>query len=313
MVCANILCRDYAKNVVIVQIDFQRILNYLLMVLAVSGGIVFGLLAGRLIDFSLGTGSLPLSVPMARETVVRQLDEEDFQIILRRNLFNSAAAGDTFEQVDLSAKPVTATTPDEPSAAVNDLMLIGTIVAGKDSLALIQNGKKAGIFKLNDEPAPGVSITEITRKMVILTERGERRELLLKKTQTAEAKLVRQKGKTESPRNGIVPLSEGRWQISKSVADNARANLNSLLQSARMVPEVENGSTIGFKLVEIEQGSLLEKIGLQVGDLIVEINQVMLNSPEKALQIFQQLREANNISIGLIRNGQSETFEYSFE
>ena len=72
-------------------------------------------------------------------------------------------------------------------------------------------------------------------------------------------------------------------------------------------------STVGFKLVELNKGSLLEKIGLRVGDLIVEINQVKLDSPEKALQIFQQVREANNITLGLVRNGKPETFEYSFE
>ena len=80
-----------------------------------------------------------------------------------------------------------------------------------------------------------------------------------------------------------------------------------------MVPQVNNGQTVGFKLVEIKRGSLLEKVGLKVGDLVVEINQVKLNSPEKALQVFQQVREANNITLGLIRNGQLKTFEYSFE
>ena len=80
-----------------------------------------------------------------------------------------------------------------------------------------------------------------------------------------------------------------------------------------MIPQVKNGKTVGFKLVELEKGSLLEQIGLRVGDLVVEINHVKLNSPEKALQIFQQIREANNISLGLMRNGKLETFEYSFE
>jgi len=52
---------------------------------------------------------------------------------------------------------------------------------------------------------------------------------------------------------------------------------------------------------------------LRLGDVVVEINQVRLDSPEKALQIFQQVREANNISLGLIRNGQPQTFEYSLD
>ena len=80
-----------------------------------------------------------------------------------------------------------------------------------------------------------------------------------------------------------------------------------------MIPQIKGGKTVGFKLVELEKGSLLEKIGLRVGDLVVEINQVKLNSPEKALQIFQQVREANNITLSLMRNGQPKTFEYSFE
>lgn len=116
-----------------------------------------------------------------------------------------------------------------------------------------------------------------------------------------------------SAQEGIVAIDESRWQVSKAVASNARANLNSLLQTARMIPEINNGKTVGFKLVAIDKGSLLEKIGLRVGDLIVEINQVKLDSPEKALQIFQQVREANNITLGMMRDGKPETFEYSFE
>jgi len=80
-----------------------------------------------------------------------------------------------------------------------------------------------------------------------------------------------------------------------------------------MVPQVQNGQTVGFRLLEMKRGSLLEKIGLQVGDVLVEINQVVLDSPEKALQVFQQVREANNITLGLIRDGNRETFEYNFE
>lgn len=297
---------------IVVQIDFQKILNYFLMVLAVSGGLVLGALGGRFIDYSMGASSLPVSFTPARQVNVRALEEKDFQIVLERNLFNSAAVGESVGPIDLST-PVQASAA-ETTVAVADLRLIGTIVAGSESLALIQSGKKTGIFQLNESPAPGVTITEILRKMVILDERGQRRELPLKQQKTLKPQLVNRRGAANSvQQDGIVALAEDRWQISRAVADNARANLNSLLQTARVIPELKNGQTIGFKLVEMEKGSLLEKIGLRVGDLIVEINQVELNSPEKALQIFQQVREANNISLGLIRNGQPETFEYRFE
>ena len=299
-------------GLVAVQIDLQRLLNYLLLGLAIVGGIIAGMLAGRLIDLSLGGELLPLADPLPRQIAVRELQEDDFQIILNRNLFNSAAVGGAVEQVNLSSTAIAAGTAVKATGKIGDLALIGTVVAGKDSLALIRLGAKSGIFQLDEELTPGVVVSEIGRKLVVLRDHGIRRELSLKQSKGAKAQLIRQSN-VAAVKQGVIAIDESRWQISKAVVDNARANLNSLLQTARMIPQVENGRTIGFKLVEMEKGSLLEQIGLRVGDLIVEINQVKLNSPEKALQIFQQLREANNITLGLMRNGQAETFEYSFE
>ena len=295
-----------------VQIDLQKVLNYLLLALAVAGGIISGILAGRLIDLSLGVETALLNDPAPRKIAVPQLQEDDFQVILNRNLFNSEATDSGIDRVDLSSTAITADGVPESTAAMGDLTLVGTIVAGEDSLALIKSGSKVTVFRLGEELAPGVVVSEIGRKLVVLMDHGVRRELPLKQRKGTRAKQVRQQNSSAS-NQGIVAVDGNRWKISKAVADNARANLNSLLQTARMIPQIKNGKTVGFKLVELKKGSLLEKIGLRVGDLVVEINQVKLNSPEKALQIFQQLREANNISLGLMRNGKPETFEYSFE
>jgi len=297
---------------VAVQIDLQRLLNYLLLALSIVGGIISGMLAGRVIDLSLGSEMISLADPVSSRAAVRQLQEDDFQIILNRNLFNSAAVGGAVEQVDLSATAIAAEPAVRSSKTAGHLVLIGTVVAGTDSLALIKSGTKAGIFQLDEELAPGVIVGEIGRKLVVLDDHGSRRELPLKQRKGAAAQLIRQGG-SAGTQPGIIAVNESRWQISKDVAANARANLNSLLQTARMIPQVENGKTIGFKLVEIEKGSLLEQIGLRIGDMIVEINQVKLDGPEKALQVFQQVREANSITLGLMRNGQPQTFEYSFE
>ncbi|SDZ81257.1 type II secretion system protein C (GspC) [Desulfuromusa kysingii] len=294
-----------------VQIDLQRLLNYLLLLLSVVGGIISGMLVTRLLDLSLGGATMAPVSSVSRQVRAPQLQEDDFQIILDRNLFNSAATG-TAETMSLSSTVIAAETDEAAAGAVTDLILIGTVVAGDESLALIQSGPKAAIFQLNAELAPGLVVSQIGRKLVVLMDHGVPRELLLKPRKGAKAQLVK-KSDSVATQQGVVALDGSRWQVSKAVANNARANLNSLLQTARMIPEINNGKTVGFKLIAIDKGSLLEQIGLRVGDLIVEINQVKLNSPEKALQIFQQVREANNISLGLVRNGKPETFEYSFE
>lgn len=282
------------------------------MLLAVVGGVIAGGLSGQVVDLLLSREAVLRSQPLAVQPAARQLREADFQIILDRNLFDSQAVGQGLERVDLSSQQVVAQNT-VAAAPRGELTLIGTVVAGEDSLALIQQGRKTEVFRLQQELAPGVVLLEIGRQMVAIRERGVRRELFLMPRKESQAKLLRQDGTPNLGRGDVVALGENRWQVSQAAADNARANLNSLLQTARMVPQLQNGQTIGFKLVELDRGSLLEQIGLRVGDLVVEINQVELNSPEKALQIFQQVREANNISLGLIRNGKRETFEYRFE
>ncbi len=294
----------------IAHIDLQKLLNILLLILAVCGGLVAGMLTGRIIDLSLG-GDLVLAPELpSRQATVRQLDEDDFQVILDRNLFNSQAVGQSAERVDLTTGAVTGADKPAPGAS-GELQLLGTVVAGEDSLALIQVGREAEVFRLGSEIAPGVVLTGVERQMVAIQDRGVRRELTLDTGKSSTPRSVRKT--TRSNGRGVSVVGENRWQISRSAADNARANLNSLLRTARMIPQLENGKTIGFKLVEMERGSLLEQVGLKVGDLVVEINQVELNSPEKALQVFQQVREASNINLGLIRNGKRETFEYYFE
>ncbi len=296
----------------IANIDLQKLLNILLLILAVCGGLVAGMLTGRIIDLSLGGDLVLLPELPSRQASVRQLDEDDFQVILDRNLFNSQAVGQSVERVDLTT--ATAAGSDKPAARpAGDLELLGTVVAGEDSLALIRVGRKAGVYRLESELAPGTTLIEVERNMVAIRDRGVRRELLLVKPKGngKETKSVRKTAKSNG--QGVSAVGENRWQISRSAATNARANLNSLLSTARMIPQMQNGKTIGFKLVEMERGSLLEQVGLKVGDLVVEINQVELNSPEKALQVFQQVREATNISLGLVRNGKRETFEYYFE
>ncbi|MEA3545522.1 MAG: type II secretion system protein GspC [Thermodesulfobacteriota bacterium] len=300
-------------GLVAVQIDLQKLLIYLLLILSIGGGIIAGMLAGRVVDLSLGSEMTWHADPAPGRVAVQSLQNEDFQIILDRNLFDSKAVG-SGEQVSIASL----TTVPEPSPVsiktAGNFVLLGTVAAGENSLALIKVGAKTGVFQLNEELLPGVVVSVIGRKLVVLTEHGNRRELLLKRHKGSKTQLARQRhAASVSTRAGIVAVDDSHWKISKAVVDNARANFNSLLQSARMIPQVNNGKTIGFKLVELEKGSLLEKIGLQVSDLIVEINQVKLNSPEKALQVLQQVREGNHITLGLMRNGQPKTFEYSFE
>jgi general secretion pathway protein C len=113
--------------------------------------------------------------------------------------------------------------------------------------------------------------------------------------------------------DGVKQLSENQYVVAKSEINNALTNLSDLATKARIVPSFKNGVANGFKLFSIVPDSLYAKIGIQNGDVIRRINGYEMNSPDKALEIYQKLRDANRIEIELERRGETLRKSYSIE
>ena len=112
---------------------------------------------------------------------------------------------------------------------------------------------------------------------------------------------------------GVKQLSENQYVVAKSEINNALTNLSDLATKARIVPSFKNGVANGFKLFSIVPDSLYAKIGIQNGDVIRRINGYEMNSPDKALEIYQKLRDASRIEIELERRGETVRKSYSIE
>ena len=112
---------------------------------------------------------------------------------------------------------------------------------------------------------------------------------------------------------GVKQLSENQYVVAKSEINNALTNLSDLATKARFVPSFKNGVANGFKLFSIVPDSLYAKIGIQNGDVIRRINGYEMNSPDKALEIYQKLRDASRIEIELERRGETVRKSYSIE
>jgi general secretion pathway protein C len=111
----------------------------------------------------------------------------------------------------------------------------------------------------------------------------------------------------------VKQLSEHQYVVAKSEINNALTNLSDLATKARIVPSFKNGVANGFKLFSIVPDSLYSKIGIQNGDVIHRINGYEMNSPDKALEIYQKLRDANRIEIEFERRGETVHNSYSIE
>ena len=112
---------------------------------------------------------------------------------------------------------------------------------------------------------------------------------------------------------GVRQVSERRYVIARSELNSAITNLPDLATKARIVPSFKNGVADGFKLFSIVPDSLYSKIGIQNGDVIRRINGYEMNSADKALEIYQKLRDASHIELEIERRGETLRNAYSIE
>jgi type II secretory pathway component PulC len=79
-----------------------------------------------------------------------------------------------------------------------------------------------------------------------------------------------------------------------------------ILNSAKLIPEVEpgTGTVAGFKIIAITPGSLFEKMKLQNGDVITEVNGVSLRDASQGFKLYQALQEEREITVNLSRQSE---------
>lgn len=119
------------------------------------------------------------------------------------------------------------------------------------------------------------------------------------------------KGAPGKPMEGIRQLADNRYEVDRSVIESTFSNLNTIATQARIVPSFKNGVANGFKLFSIRPGSLYASIGIQNGDVIQRVNGYEINSPEKALELYQRLQQSQHVIIEGESGGQPFKKEYN--
>jgi general secretion pathway protein C len=112
-------------------------------------------------------------------------------------------------------------------------------------------------------------------------------------------------GKPAAPLAGITKVSDNKYEVSRNVIDQQLSNLSNISTQARIVPSFKNGVANGFKLFSIQPNSLYSAIGVENGDVIQRINGYEMNSPDKALEVYQKLRESPHVTLDFERGGQA--------
>jgi general secretion pathway protein C len=281
----------------------------------------------------LGTEPGATPVPSKRTVAVAVAQKRDPSVILKRNIFDSAAG-------DLSNAPI-----ENPEAPLEDLpaedvetpckgamRLIGTVVLPGDlegSLAAIVGSNSKADLHRGGADVEGSKIRAIHSDAVVLQNAaGLCRLAMFEVEGVAKPKL--QPARPTQPRRtpgvdrnaglseaeiseGIQKVNDTNYNLSRAMLNKVLDNAGKLIGIAAVTPKMEGGESTGMEIQGVHPDTLLTKLGIQNGDILESVNGQSLTTPDAALGAYSTLRTADQFSLSVRRAGRAMTINYRLQ
>ena len=220
---------------------------------------------------------------------------QDYGIITERNLFLSTLKAVSDKQSEGGLF--------DSDQKVTDFDLKGT-VACNSSFGFIfieeRDTHKQKLYRLGDNIG-SAKLIKITRNTATLSSGG--REITLKVKATLEGPLL--------PNSPNSATSKSMTLSRKTINENL-SDLKSIMSQAVVRPYLNKGVQEGLIISNIAPNSLYEKMGLQNGDIIIDINNKPMQSTDNLLQTVNLIQSGSSIAVNVKRNGKIESINYSF-
>jgi general secretion pathway protein C len=226
----------------------------------------------------------------------------DLQGLLDADLFGKAA---------VAAAPAVTAVAAIPTSNLN-LTLTGVVAAGTESLALIRvDNEPETPFAIGDQIARGVTLKEVYPDRAIIL-RGGAVEALLLEDETAGLGDVSGSAFQPPPTGNVVePQGNNSYRVDRELVAEQMRDPN-IFRQALIVPNAGGG----FLVRQIKPGSIYEKLGLRVGDVIRKVNGRNINSVDEALRLYQQLGgldQVADVELEVLRAGRPEQLRYTVQ
>lgn len=203
-----------------------------------------------------------------------------------------------------------------PLSSLN-LVLSGVMVTAAGSFALISaDGGPEMPIAIGEEIIAGATLLEVHPDRVLIRRGGATESLLLKEIGTALPSgsitpASRPTASARAPSAEVQRLGNNSFSVEREQI-NRQMQRPEFLSQALMVPNAGGG----FLVREIQPGSLYEKLGLKVGDVINSVNGQAVNTVDDVMKIYQQLSGAGNtaqVNLDIRRAGKNESLQYNLQ
>ncbi len=296
------------------------LLNSILLV-AIFGALLFVLYST--VKVPTRTSIAPIEQPEPKKK--EALAKINLEIIYTNDLFNTfQAPAVTPKKPELAfslpqpPQPISVTIPKPPAPQFLEplpLTLTGVILFDNKnkSRAMILDNKtrKEALYKLEDEIEDAQLIRIFKNKVILLRSNGQQEVLYLKED-------LRPKDDPSIKKNwsALVTRVEGetnKYLINPHEFVHVVKTLPDFIMTFNVVTAIDSGKTIGLKIGTIRQDSLVQAMGLRLGDIITAVNNIPTITPANRLAIYNEmlsLNDGDSVKVSILRNRMPLTFTY---
>lgn len=273
--------------------------------------VFLGMLTSDVITTSVRDMMLPTKAPQATNTQTFRPPEmpmrTEYTVITQRNVFNSDGV------IPEPLKGQDATPEDLPAELSKlPLGLIGTIVHVDPAKCIasieLKGRNKIDHFAIDDEIEGMAKITKVERRKVFIRNLTNNRNEYI---EIKEESKVTFGTKTVTTTGGPIQQNGNEFTVDGTFVQKKLQDLPDLLQTASGQFSFTNGRIDGYRILDVEPDSLFTQFGIRPGDLIKSVNGQPLDSPAKAMELFNDLKNSPQIKMSINRGGRDEDVTFN--
>ena len=295
-------------------IHLPRILCYVLVVLigVSSAQLVWSLFAGHSMEQSGTNTAIPATPP---KLVAPPPPRPDYgQQIARLHLMGKA---EITKQAPLQIEE------DAPDTSLN-LTLSGVLALGLgDGYAIIEDqSRKHKFYQIDEEIMSGVTLNSVYPDYVILNRAGRNEKLSLPRATAKGLETINRSTNQQKQSSADQPPPRQQTYDDDYEDDSLSGSLEELLEDPTSLPDYvsispssdANGAFQGYQVDPAnDDPSLFYDLGLMDGDIVVSVNGVKLDNPNKASQALEKLIASDTIELTIIREGTPITVVHNLD
>lgn len=237
------------------------------------------------------------NLPGTTETSMLQSAEQLAAQIAGLHLFGEAGAAKSAVKEEVNKKaPETRLKLTLHGVFVDPDPKAGAAIIGKA-------GAKQDYYKVGGNVMSGVKLHAVYSDRVVLLRDGQSEVLKFPKTIKPVS----------------IPSGGPEFQRTQSTSAQSLREYRDIFKNeplkvfehVRFVP-VRSGKTVkGYRVLPQKNRKLYNKLGIRPSDLVTSVNGVALNDDKQALQLIEQLKDADQISLEIVRRGKTQMLNLS--